>query len=148
LSLNAVQRLESLEADPLKEVIALARDPELPKPTRLKAWMALIDYAYPRLATVTLTDDVSAQLPDGLDLANPGVAEGKKILQAAIEGTVDLKGAMGLLKGIALVQHLSGDAPDEQPELLRLIKGWATHTNAPAPVPSREWRFARAFAER
>ncbi len=72
-----------------------------------------MDYAYPRLATVTSTDDVSAQLPDGLDLANPGVAEGKKILQAAIEGTVDLKGAMGLLKGIALVQHLSGDAPDE-----------------------------------
>ena len=68
--------------------------------------VALMDYAYPRLATVTSTDDVSAQLPDGLDLANPGVAEGKKILQAAIEGTVDLKGAMGLLKGIALVQRV------------------------------------------
>ena len=45
-SFNAVQRLEALGVDPLEEVITLAQDPALPKATQLKAWMALMDYAY------------------------------------------------------------------------------------------------------
>jgi hypothetical protein len=118
--LDAVQRLESLGVDPLAEVITLARDPELPKPTRLKAWLTLCEYAYPRLATVTPNVDSEGL---GLNLTNPGVEEGKKILQAAAEGRLDFNRAMGLLKGIALVKHLSGDAPDEQAQLLALIKG-------------------------
>lgn len=56
-SLNAVQRLESLGVDPLKEVIDLARDTSLPKATRLKAWMALMDYAYPKLRALALNTD-------------------------------------------------------------------------------------------
>src|SRR5918999_5671418 len=119
VSLDAVQRLESLKADPLEEVIALARDPELPKVARLKAWLTLCEYAYPRLAPVTPNVDIEGLV---LDLTNPGVEEGKKILQAASEGKVDFNRAMGLLKALALIKHLEGDLPDEQAQLLALIK--------------------------
>ena len=51
-SFDAVRRLEALGVDPLEEVVALAQDTALPKTTRLKAWLALMDYAYPRLAPV------------------------------------------------------------------------------------------------
>jgi hypothetical protein len=117
--LDAVQRLESLGVDPLAEVITLARDPELPKVARLKAWLTLCEYAYPRLAPVTPNVDSEGLV---LDLTNPGVKEGKKILQAAAEGRLDFNRAMGLLKGLALVKHLEGDLPDEQAQLLALIK--------------------------
>jgi hypothetical protein len=64
LSLDAVQRLESLGVDPLAEVVALAQDPALPKATRLKAWMALMDYAYPKLAPVVPNEKVSTRLEE------------------------------------------------------------------------------------
>jgi hypothetical protein len=63
-SLNAVQRLEALGVDPLEEVVTLAKDPALPKATRLKAWMALMDFAYPRLAPVTPSETVTATLEE------------------------------------------------------------------------------------
>jgi hypothetical protein len=63
-SLDAVQRLESLGVDPIAEVVALAQDPALPKTTRLKAWIALLDYAYPKLAPVVSSENVSATLEE------------------------------------------------------------------------------------
>jgi hypothetical protein len=47
-----VRRFEALGIDPLEEVIALAQDPALPKPLRLKAWLTLCEFAYPKLAPV------------------------------------------------------------------------------------------------
>ena len=63
-SFDAVRRFEALGIDPLEEVIALAQDPALPKTTRLKAWMALMDYAYPKLAPVVTSETVSATLEE------------------------------------------------------------------------------------
>jgi hypothetical protein len=63
-SFNAVQRLEALGVDPLAEVVTLAQDPALPKTTRLKAWMALLDYSYPKLAPVVPNETVSATLEE------------------------------------------------------------------------------------
>lgn len=63
-SFDAVRRLEALGVDPLEEVIALARDPVLPKVARLKTWMALMDYAYPKLAPVVPNEKVSTRLEE------------------------------------------------------------------------------------
>jgi hypothetical protein len=63
-SFDAVRRLETLGVDPLAGVIALAQDPALPKTTRLKAWLALMDYAYPKLAPVVPHETVSARLEE------------------------------------------------------------------------------------
>src|SRR5919198_3773723 len=63
-SFDAVRRLEALGVDPLEEVVALAQDPALPKATRLKAWMALMEYAYPKLAPVVTHETVSATLAE------------------------------------------------------------------------------------
>jgi hypothetical protein len=63
-SLDAVQRLESLGVDPLAEVVALAQDPALPKTTRLKAWMALLEYSYPKVAPVVPSETVTATLEE------------------------------------------------------------------------------------
>jgi hypothetical protein len=63
-SFDAVRRLEALGVDPLAEVVALAQDTALPKTTRLKAWMALMDYAYPKLAPVVPSETVSATLEE------------------------------------------------------------------------------------
>jgi hypothetical protein len=54
-SFNAVQRLEALHVDPLAEVVTLAQGPALPKPLRLKAWLTLCEYAYPKLALIYFT---------------------------------------------------------------------------------------------
>ena len=61
-SLDAVQRLESLGVDPLEEAIALARDTSLPKVARLRAWLDLCEFAYPRLAPVVPHETVSTTL--------------------------------------------------------------------------------------
>jgi hypothetical protein len=63
-SFDAVRRLEALGVDPLEEVIALAQDPALPKVARLKAWLALMDYCYPKLAPVVPHEKVSARLEE------------------------------------------------------------------------------------
>lgn len=63
-SLDAVQRLESLGVDPLAEVVALAQDPALPKPLRLKAWLTLMDFCYPKLAPVVPSETVTATLEE------------------------------------------------------------------------------------
>jgi hypothetical protein len=63
-SLDAVQRLESLGVDPLEEAIALARDTSLPKVARLRAWLDLCEYAYPKLAPVKPNETVSATLEE------------------------------------------------------------------------------------
>jgi hypothetical protein len=63
-SLDAVQRLESLGVDPLEEAIALARDTSLPKVVRLRAWIDLCGFAYPRLAPVVPHENVSVRLEE------------------------------------------------------------------------------------
>src|SRR5437764_14969932 len=63
-SFDAVRRLEALGVDPLEEVVMLVRDPAVPKATRLKAWMVLLDYSYPRLAPVVPGEIVSATLEE------------------------------------------------------------------------------------
>jgi hypothetical protein len=63
-SFDAVRRLEALGVDPLAEVVALAQDPALPKTTRLKAWMALMEYSYPRLAPVVPHEKASGRLEE------------------------------------------------------------------------------------
>jgi hypothetical protein len=49
---------------PLRKVVALAQDPALPKPLRLKAWLTLCEYAYPKLAPVVPPDKVSTRLEE------------------------------------------------------------------------------------
>jgi hypothetical protein len=63
-SFDAVRRFEALGIDPLEEVIALAQDPALPKPLRLKTWMALCEFAYPRLAPIMPHETVSTTLEE------------------------------------------------------------------------------------
>jgi hypothetical protein len=63
-SFDAVRRFEALGIDPLSEAIALAQDPALPKPLRLKAWLTLCEYAYPKLAPVVPHENVSARLEE------------------------------------------------------------------------------------
>jgi hypothetical protein len=63
-SFDAVRRLEALGVDPLAEVVALAQDPALPKPLRLKAWLTLCEYAYPKLAPVVPNEKVSTRLEE------------------------------------------------------------------------------------
>jgi hypothetical protein len=63
-SFDAVRRLEALGVDPLEEVVTLARDPALPKPLRLKAWLTLCEYAYPKVAPIVPSETVSATLEE------------------------------------------------------------------------------------
>jgi hypothetical protein len=63
-SFDAVRRFEALGVDPLEEVVALAQDPALPKPLRLKAWLTLCEFAYPKLAPVVPSETVSATLEE------------------------------------------------------------------------------------
>jgi hypothetical protein len=63
-NLDAVQRLEQLGIDPLEEVVTLARDSSLSKPLRLKAWLTLCEYAYPKLAPVVPQEKVSTRLEE------------------------------------------------------------------------------------
>jgi uncharacterized protein YeaO (DUF488 family) len=63
-SFDAVQRLQALHVDPLEEVVALAQDTALPKTTRLKAWMALLEYSYPKVAPIVPSETVTATLAE------------------------------------------------------------------------------------
>jgi hypothetical protein len=63
-SFDAVQRLQALGIDPLQEAVTLAQDPSLSKATRLRAWLTLCEFAYPRLAPVVPSETVSARLAE------------------------------------------------------------------------------------
>jgi hypothetical protein len=63
-SFDAVRRFEALGIDPLSEAIALAQDPALPKVARLKAWLALMDFCYPKLCPIASHENVSARLEE------------------------------------------------------------------------------------
>jgi hypothetical protein len=63
-SFDAVRRFEALGIDPLSEAIALAQDPALPKVARLKAWLALMDYCYPKLSPIASHENMSARLEE------------------------------------------------------------------------------------
>jgi hypothetical protein len=63
-SFDAVRRLEALQVDPLEEVVTLARDPALPKPLRLKAWLTLCEFAYPKLSPIASHENMSARLEE------------------------------------------------------------------------------------
>ena len=59
-----VSPFQALGVDPLAEAIALAQDPALPKPLRLKAWLTLCEFAYPKLAPVVPNEKVSTRLEE------------------------------------------------------------------------------------
>jgi hypothetical protein len=63
-SFDAVRRFEALGIDPLQETVTLAQDPALPKPLRLKAWLELCEFAYPKLAPVVPNESVSTTLAE------------------------------------------------------------------------------------
>jgi uncharacterized protein DUF5681 len=63
-SFDAVRRLEALHVDPLEEVIALAQDPALPKVARLKAWLTLMEYCYPKLCPIASHENMSGRLEE------------------------------------------------------------------------------------
>ena len=63
-SFDAVRRFEALGIDPLSEAIALAQDLTLPKVARLKAWLALMEYCYPKLSPIASHENMSARLEE------------------------------------------------------------------------------------
>src|ERR687896_601308 len=63
-SFDAVRRFEALGIDPLQEAVTLAQDLALPKPLRLKAWLELCEFAYPKLAPVVPNESVSTTLAE------------------------------------------------------------------------------------
>jgi hypothetical protein len=63
-SFDAIRRFEALGIDPLSEAIALAQDPALPKVARLKAWLALMEYCYPKLSPIASHENMSARLEE------------------------------------------------------------------------------------
>jgi hypothetical protein len=63
-SFDAVRRLEALGIDPLEQVIALAQDPALPKVARLKAWLTLMEYCYPKLCPIASHENMSGRLEE------------------------------------------------------------------------------------
>jgi hypothetical protein len=63
-SFDAPRRLEALGVDPLEEVVALAQDPALPKVARLKAWLELCEFAYPKLSPIASHENMSARLEE------------------------------------------------------------------------------------
>jgi hypothetical protein len=63
-SFDALRRLEALGVDPLSEAIALAQDPALPKVARLKAWLTLMDFCYPKLSPIASHENMSARLEE------------------------------------------------------------------------------------
>jgi hypothetical protein len=63
-SFDAVRRFEALGIDPLSEAVALAQDPALPKVARLKAWLELCEFAYPKLSPIASHENMSARLEE------------------------------------------------------------------------------------
>jgi hypothetical protein len=63
-SFDAVRRLEALGVDPLQEAITLAQDPALPKAARLKAWLTLMEYCYPKLSPIASHENMSGRLEE------------------------------------------------------------------------------------
>jgi hypothetical protein len=63
-SFDAVRRLEALGVDPLAEVVALAQDTALPKVARLKAWLTLMEYCYPKLCPIASHENMSGRLEE------------------------------------------------------------------------------------
>ena len=129
-SFDAVRRLEALGVDPLEEVIALARNPKVPEATRLKAWMALMDYSYPKLAPVVPSETMNATLEElqrSWDAAT--LDEFKEAFRKELDTLpTDARAALGKMGGIGplLMQALlkfveqQGPVPSDPPEPLKL----------------------------
>ena len=129
-SFDAVRRLETLGVDPLEEVIALARNPKVPEATRLKAWMALMDYSYPKLAPVVPSETMNATLEElqrSWDAAT--LDEFKEAFRKELDTLpTDARAALGKMGGIGplLMQALlkfveqQGPVPSDPPEPLKL----------------------------
>jgi hypothetical protein len=139
-SFDAVRRLEALGVDPLEEVIALARDPTVPKATRLKAWLVMLDYSYPKLAPVVPSETVSATLEEQQRAWNSETLDEfyqafqKELDTLPEEATAGLKKleAMGKIGPILMQslirfverRHEQKQAPiPEEPEPLKLAAG-------------------------
>jgi hypothetical protein len=132
-SFDAVRRLEALGVDPLEEVIALARNPKVPEATRLKAWMALMDYSYPKLAPVVPSETVSATLEElqhswdarTLDEFKEAFRKELDTLPTDARAALEKLGGSGLLLMQALLkfveqQHEQAPIPSGSPEPLKL----------------------------
>jgi hypothetical protein len=130
-SFDAVRRLEALGADPLEEVIALARDTALSKVARLKAWMALMGYAYPKLAPVVPSETVSATLEElqrswdaaTLDEFKEAFRKELDTLPTDARAVLEKVGGIGPLVMQALlkfVEQQQAPIPSDSPEPLKL----------------------------
>jgi hypothetical protein len=139
-SLDAVQRLESLGVDPIAEVVALAQDPALPKPLRLKAWLDLCEYSYPKLAPVVPHETVSGRLEElgrSWDIAtleefNQAFSTELDTLPDEAKAGIKKLEAMGkigpiimqaLLKFVEMRHEQARDPVSEEPETLKLAAG-------------------------
>jgi hypothetical protein len=136
-SFDAVRRLEALGVDPLQEAITLAQDPALPKPLRLKAWLTLCEFAYPKLAPIVPNETVSATLEEQQRAWNTETwGEFKHAFRqelstlpddtkAALE-KMDIKGGIGprvmqaLLKFVEM-RHEQAQAQDPQQPGLKVV---------------------------
>jgi Family of unknown function (DUF5681) len=133
-SFDAVRRLEALGADPLEEVIALARDPTVPKASRLKAWLILMDYSYPKLAPMVPSENVSttlAELQRSWDAATPDefketFRKELNTLPTDARAALEKMGGIGplvmqaLLKPVEKQHEQARDPVPEDPEPLKL----------------------------
>ena len=132
-SFDAVRRLEALGADPLEEVIALARNPKVPEATRLKAWMALMDYSYPKLAPVVPSETMNATLEElqrswdaaTLDEFKEAFRKELDTLPTDARAVLEKMGGIGPLLMQALLkfveqQHEQAPIPSGSPEPLKL----------------------------
>src|ERR687892_1483419 len=129
-SFDAVRRLEALGVDPLEEVIALARNPKVPEATRLKAWMALMAYSYPKLAPVVPSETMNATLEElqrSWDART--LDEFKEAFKKELDTLpTDARAALGKMSGLGplLMQALlkfveqQGPVPSDPPEPLKL----------------------------
>jgi hypothetical protein len=130
-SFDAVRRLEALGVDPLEEVIALARNPKVPEATRLKAWMALMDYSYPKLAPVVPSETMNATLEElqrswdaaTLDEFKEAFRKELDTLPTDARAALEKMGGIGPLVMQALlkfVEKQQGPVPSDSPEPLKL----------------------------
>jgi hypothetical protein len=128
-NLDAVQRLEQLGVDPLEEVVTLARDSSLSKPLRLKAWLTLCEYAYPKLAPVVPNENVSATLAElqrSWDTAT--LDEFKRAFSAELS-TLPEEATAGLSK----LEAMGKIGPILMQSLIRFVE--RRHEQKQAPIP-------------
>jgi hypothetical protein len=139
-SFDAVRRFEALGVDPLAEVVALAQDPALPKPLRLKAWLDLCEFAYPKLSPIASHENMSVRLEelqrswDTATLEEFTQAFSKELDTLPDEAKAGIKklealGKIGpiimqaLIRFVEMRHEQARDPVSEEPETLKLAAG-------------------------